>query len=155
MCHSHKLNNRINNIHERALRIVFQDKHTSFDELLKKAGTVKIHYKNLQILATEMYKADHNHSPIILSDIFQRRSIQYKLRGKQDFLTHNIHSVRYGTDLLSYLGPKVWDLIPNEKKESKTLNTFKSNIKKWVPLNRFCRLCKIYIPDVGFIKNIT
>ena len=72
-----------------------------------------------------MYKVYHNHSPIITSDIFSRRSIQYNLREKQDFLTRNTHSVRYGTDSLSYLGPKVWDLIPNEIKESKTLNTFK------------------------------
>ena len=55
MCRSRKLNNQINTIHERDLHIVFQDKHTSFDELLKKAGTVKIQDRNLQIFATEMY----------------------------------------------------------------------------------------------------
>ena len=124
MCHSCKLNNRINYIHERALRIVFQDKKSSFEELLKKAKSVKVHEKNLQVLATEMYKNYHNLSPLIMSDIFPRRTIQYNLRGNQDFSTRNVHSVRYGTDSLSYLGPKICELIPNDIKESKTIKCF-------------------------------
>ena len=32
-----------------------------------------------------MYKAYQNHSPIIMSDIFPRKSVHYNLRGKQDF----------------------------------------------------------------------
>ena len=155
MCHSRKLNNRINSIHERALRIVFQDKKSSFEELLKKAKSVKIHEKNLQVLATEMYKNYHNLSPLIMSDIFPRRTIQYNLRGNKDFSSRNMHSVRYGTDSLSHLGPKIWELIPTDIKESKTLNAFKSRIKLWVPENCPCRLCKVYIADVGFIENIT
>ena len=94
-----KLNNRINNIHKRALRIVFQYKNTSFDELLKKAGTVNIYYENLQILATEMYKAYHNHSPIIMSDIFPRRPIQYNLHHSRiimsDIFPRRLYSTIY------------------------------------------------------------
>ena len=54
MCHSQTLNTKINKIHERALRIVFNDNNSSFDALIQKAGTVKIHHRNLQILAVEI-----------------------------------------------------------------------------------------------------
>ena len=39
----------------------------------------------------------------------------------------------HGTELVSYLGPKKWDLVPNEIKESESLHAFKIKIKKWVP----------------------
>ena len=56
MCHSRILNNRVNNIHLRALRIVHQDKKSSFEELLQKDNSVSVHMKNLQYLATEIFK---------------------------------------------------------------------------------------------------
>ena len=47
MCHSRALNTRINRIHERALRIVYNDNSSSFDTLLGKSGQVKIHQKSM------------------------------------------------------------------------------------------------------------
>ena len=56
--------------------------------------------------------------------------------------------------LVHILGPKIWNLVPNNIKDSETLNIFKSKIKMWVPEKCPCRLCKTYIPGVGFIENI-
>ena len=52
MFHSRRLNNKINSIHERALRITYQDHIITFQELLNKDNFVSIHHKNLQVLAT-------------------------------------------------------------------------------------------------------
>ena len=52
---------------------------------------------------------------------------------------------------ISYLGPKIWDILPNEIKEKETLEAFKVAIKKWKPENCPCRLCKCFIAGVGFI----
>ena len=62
-----------------------------------------------------------------------------------------VNSVWQGTESVSYLGPKIWDLIPNEIKESDSLNGFKFKIKRWVPEGCPCRICKIYLGQVGFI----
>ena len=56
MFHSGKLNNRINNIHECALRIVFRDDDSTFQQLLKQNNSASIHQRNLQILATKIFK---------------------------------------------------------------------------------------------------
>ena len=56
MCHGRGLNNKINNIHERALRIVYQDKKSSFETLLKRDKSTSIHVKNPQYLATSYLK---------------------------------------------------------------------------------------------------
>ena len=57
MFHSRGLNNKINRIHERALRITYKDKSSSFQELLEKRNSVSIHHRNIQKLAIEIYKA--------------------------------------------------------------------------------------------------
>ena len=54
MFHSKKRNNRINNIHERDLRIVFRDYKSIFQQLLKQNKSVSIHQRSLQILASEI-----------------------------------------------------------------------------------------------------
>ena len=56
MFHSRRLNNKINSIHERALKITYQDNTSTFQELLNKDNSVSIHHRNLQFLATEMFK---------------------------------------------------------------------------------------------------
>ena len=48
MCHSRTLNNGINRLHHRALRLIYRDELLSFSELLKKGGSVTIHHRNIQ-----------------------------------------------------------------------------------------------------------
>ena len=55
MFHSRRLNNKISYIHERALRITYQDRISTFQELSNKDNSVSIHHRNLQALATEMF----------------------------------------------------------------------------------------------------
>ena len=57
MFHSRSLNNKINRIHERALRITYNDKSSSFQKLLEKDNSVTIYYSNIKIRATETCRA--------------------------------------------------------------------------------------------------
>ena len=67
--HSRHLNNKINSIHERALRITYQDNTSTFQELLNKDNSLSIHYI-MQVLATEMFKIHRGLSPEILRETF-------------------------------------------------------------------------------------
>ena len=81
MCHSRSCNARINKIHERALRIVYSDKISSYEQLLENSGSIKIHHKNLQALAIEIYKALHNPSNSLMSDLFRIKTSKYNPRS--------------------------------------------------------------------------
>ena len=68
MFHSRRLNNRIDHIHERALKIIYQDYNSSFKELLRKDKT-KIN-KNVLI------ECQKQKSICILKDLIDRSTHQ-------------------------------------------------------------------------------
>ena len=145
MFHSRRLNNKINSIHERALRITYQDHVSTFQELLNKDKAVSIHHRNLQALATEMFKIHRGLSPDILREIIVPKISLYNLRRNNTFERRQVHSVYYGTESLSFLGPKIWDLVPLELKQLESFEVFKLKIKKWITFEYPCRLCRTYI----------
>ena len=55
MFHSRTLNSKINQLHEKALRILYGDYKSKFDELLEKAGSFSMHRRNIQRLAIMNY----------------------------------------------------------------------------------------------------
>ena len=132
MFHSRCVNNKINSLHDRALRITYSDRSSSFEDLLKKDNSVSIHHRNIQALATEMFKVKNNIAPEIMKKLFAPKMSSYDLRNNDSFKRRRVNSVWHGTESVSYLGPKIWDLEPNEVKESESLNCFKFKIKRWI-----------------------
>ena len=152
MCHSRTSNREINRLHGRCLRIIYNDKQSSFIKLLEKDNFVSIHQRNLQILAIEMFKVSNGLSPVLMNDIFKLRGEQtYNLRKLSQFYRPKVNSVYNGTESVSFLGPIIWDLVANYLKDIRNLAAFKKAIKKWSPEKRPCRLCKVDISNVGFI----
>ena len=70
MFHSRKLNNRVNNIHERSLRIVYNDFVSTFSKLLSKDNFFTVHERNIQALGIELYKVVNGLSPVIMTQVF-------------------------------------------------------------------------------------
>ena len=70
MLHSRKLNNRINKLHKRSLRIVYRDTNSSFEELLALDNSFTIHERYIQILATEVFKVINGIGPHFMMEIF-------------------------------------------------------------------------------------
>ena len=85
MFHSRKLNNRLNKIQERALRLVYKDNKLTFHDPLKLDNSVTIHQRNLQILATEIFKVKNSLAPEIMTEVFEIKEPPYNLRSETRF----------------------------------------------------------------------
>ena len=81
MCHSRKLYHKINRLHEKCLRIIYNDKRSSYEELLSKDGSVSMHHKNLQKCIKKIYKIVNGLCTEIMSKISK-------------FQTKNNHNLR-------------------------------------------------------------
>ena len=55
MCHNLTINSKVDLLHERCLRIVYNDNKSLSQELLDKNNDVTIHIKNVRALAVEMF----------------------------------------------------------------------------------------------------
>ena len=69
------LNNKVNHIHERALRITYKDMTSDFDTMLVRDNAVPIHIRNLQLLMTEIYKTKWELNPSFMKEIFVEKHL--------------------------------------------------------------------------------
>ena len=160
------LNNKINVLHERALRIAYNDYTSSFETLLDNDFSVTIHQKNLRCLATEMFKIKNKLSPPFICDLIQESTSKYNTRShcsitesenevktekKNVMFVHKVKKVKSGIETFSFIGPKIWNTLPEEFKNTKSLVSFKSKLKDWQFTNCPCSICRTYVAGVGYI----
>ena len=130
-------------------KLAFQINSTSsyccsnFEELLTKANSVTIHHKNLQLLATEIFKTQRNLNPSFTNQIFMEKDTPYILRSGRNISAPKPNTTGYGVENARFLGTKIWHTMPSSLKESRTLNNFKRDIKKY-KFECNCRLCKLF-----------
>jgi hypothetical protein len=137
---------------------VYRDEAHSFEELLEMDGSVKIHHRNIQAMAIEMYKSKNNIGTNIMKDIFIKRDNtadgpRTRFAQNNEFFLPQVNTVHYGHDSLRYFGCKIWAMIPDEIKSSETIGQFKKNIRNWYPHFCPCRLCHDYIGGVGYVTT--
>ena len=87
MFHSQTINNKINRLNERALRIVYSDFKSSFEGLLMKGNSFSIYERNIQSLTIEIYKFFNGLSPSFLKNFFHKNiSNNYDLQIIENFI---------------------------------------------------------------------
>ena len=127
MCHTHPKITKINRLHERCLRLIHNDKKSSFEELMEIYSSVSIHDRNLRSLAIEMYKTYYGISPIIMNEIFTvSHQNQYNLGNwkdsdipELDLLTMVLRVLHMSVQRFGKLCQYIWYPNLNKKYKSK------------------------------------
>ena len=108
--------------------------------------------RNLQILATKIYKTKNDLSSLIVTELFEQRYEQhYDLRKNSQFTIPPVRTVHHGSEGISFLWRKIGSILPDRLKNANSTEAFKMQLKKWKPENCSCRLCKVYVQNVGFV----
>ena len=152
MFSSRSSNSHINKIHERALRICKNNYDISFETLLNECNEVTIHVKNLRNLLTEVYKYLNRLSPPIMQELFETRTLNYNLRNFRVIETYRKNTIAFGIETVTYKSSQLWQILPTELKSIQSLHEFKRKVKEWKGENCPCRLCKIYIRNLGYLE---
>ena len=154
MFYGRNVNDKINKLHERSLRMVYDDYTTTFEELLERDNSFSIHHQNIQTLMIEIYKAINNFPGATIKDLFTRVDYTYSLRRNQDVTIPRVNTSLKGQNSIRYLGAIIWNSLPTDIRNIDSLEQFISKIKKWKPVNCPCRLCKTYVKNLGFVDVI-
>ena len=140
---SKKSVNKIESIQQRALRFLLNDQDSSYEELLKKSFKSTMTVQRFRILCIEIYKTINSLNPEYMKDIFIRQT-NTRVRRKQNennLIVPRKNTVRFGTNSLSSLGPKIWNSLPSHIKSAKDLDAFKKLIKVWDGISCKCNFC--------------
>ena len=132
--------------------MVYSNDNLTFKELLEKDNSFTIHDRNLQKLATEMYKVKNNLSPRPIKELFEQGE-SLTLRHPTDWVIPKVKTENHGKETIRYMGPIIWNLLPLEIRSCKSLNSFKEMIKEWKPVGCPCKLCLDYIHNFGYVRK--
>ena len=135
------MENRVSKIHERALRLLYDDsRNLPFEELLVKGNSVSIqkslkqnkrlHWKQFQIY----YNSLRNHTTLEITTCCKGK------KTKPFILVLNVSHLQHLKHGKFFLGHS----------KMKFACIFKLKIKLWVTDKCPCRLCKKYVRSVGF-----
>ena len=70
-----------------------------------------------------MYKFKNKIAPMITANMFTRLpENHYNFRHRSDFKVPFARTVYHGTDSISYLRPKIWNIVRSELKKALSLN---------------------------------
>ena len=71
----------------------------------------------------------HHEAPKIISDLVSQVKLSSNLRKDTKCRLYNVNTVPYCIETLSYLGTKIWNLVPPEIKNSEHYKSFGKKIK--------------------------
>ena len=90
----------------------------------------------------ELFKIKYDLAPSIMDSLLNRRTICYDFRNLQEF---------HGLETISYHAPQLWTILPEVFKQRNTMSLFKSDVRQWICNECPCRLCKVFVPNLGFV----
>ena len=64
-----------------------------------------------------------------MNEIFVKWNNAYNLRKSSEFIRPKVQSFFHGKESISYLGPQIWDMIPDQMKNLTTISAFKIKVK--------------------------
>ena len=135
-----KENYRINALHKRMLRCIYNSSE-DFQEMLIKYKMTDIHTQNIQSLMLFIFKVIKGDCPDICSDFFKIKESTYSLRNKFRLELPGCNSNKYGINTIFFKGSLLWNQVPNELKLLNNAHAFKTQIKKWKPKECTWKIC--------------
>ena len=122
---------KLERLQERALRFVYNDKVSSYEELLTKGDFLSLSMYRIYFLAIEVFKCFKGLNPEYLNELFEKKHISYNLRNSDLIVQQKFDTKTHGYKSFSYFGAKVWNTLPQDLKNSESISSFKIALKLW------------------------
>ena len=140
---SKRLQNKINQMQKRALRIVYNEPNLNLDKLVELDKSTTIHIKIIITLLTEVYKTTRGENPIFMNKIFTPKKQYYNLRITNLLSFPKVIGSKYGTNTFVFRATHLWNQVPDSIKNEPNAKCFKAKLtRNWQVIKCTCTSCK-------------
>jgi hypothetical protein len=119
---------KMEKVQERAIRLMYNDPTSPYQDLLQKHGHVTLHVQRLRSIALEVFKTLNDLNPIFMIELFDMKTLHHDLRDTSRLLQPKFRTIRYGRNSFSYYGAHLWNLLPPNLKLVCDIQTSKTMI---------------------------
>ena len=126
-------NSKLEKIQSRALRIIFNDYDSDYDELISQSRTDKLLVSRLKKILIEVFKTLKKSNPPYLHSLYTLKETPYDLRNEMSVIQPKRNTITYGIRSLAYIGAKLWNdmKFDFDNFEEMELCTFKQMLMNW------------------------
>ena len=135
----------IGQLHERALRFLYNDHTNSYNHLLFKSDRCTMLISCQRAFSIQIFKTVNKPSPPFIAENIQITDLCYSLRNPNDLAHIRPNQTTFGSKSLLSIGRQILNNLPSEMKSAENLKTFKRLIKYWDGLSCRCSACQ-YLP---------
>ena len=135
----HKQTKKLDKLHFRALKFVYQDFTSSFENLLIRADTYSLNVKRIRLIALEIFKIISGDRPSYLSKLIIRK---YSCRYSNMLQVLNVRTERYGRNSFRFNCTQIWNTLPEHIRTKTKLSNFKKLISTWNCNECKCAACR-------------
>ena len=140
---SKTLQNKINQIQKRALRIAYNEPNLNLDKLVELDKSTTIHIKNILTLLTEVYKTTRGENPIFMNKILTQTKQYYNLRITNLVSFPKVIGSKYGTNTFVFHATQLWNQVLDSIKNEPNAKCFKVKLtRNWQVIKCTCTSCK-------------
>ena len=134
---------KLEKIQERALRFVYDDFKSTYEELLKRANIPCLHIKRIRTMAVETFRILNDMSPPVLSDLVRIRDCSsYNFRYQNVLQVPQVRTTKYGKKSFRFAAAVLWNSFPDNFRQVSSFNQFKALISNWSGKDCKCNLCR-------------
>ena len=127
---SKTLQNKINQIQKRAVRIVYNEPNLNLDKLVELDKITTIHIKNIITLLTEVYRTTSGENPIFMNKIFTQKKQYYNLRITNLLRFPKVIGSKYGTNTFAFCSTHLWNQVTDSIKNEPNTKCFKAKLTR-------------------------
>ena len=119
---------KMEKIQERALKFIYNENHSTYEELLAKSKLPSLKIRRIRTIAIETFKIINKETPQYLHDLVTLENNKYNLRYSNTAHIPTVKTTRYGLNSFRYCASETWNELPDHFRKETSFNQFKSLI---------------------------
>jgi hypothetical protein len=132
---------KMEKIQERALKFIYEDQNSTYEELLEKSKLPSLKVRRIRIIAIETFKIINKQTPLYLHDLFQIKQNKYSFRYQNTAHLPRVKTTRYGLNSFKHFAAKTWNDLPDHFMKESSFPQFKNLINSWNGRSCHCSAC--------------